>query len=214
MDKDHYIEAKKQTQEGLLQASQQHDKAILVLSAGAFGVSLAFLKDIAPHPQPETLWLLCCAWASLIASIVGVLVSFHFSTKVFQRHDQILDGLYGKQSTDTTNNWTKATTVANLASLVLFVAGITLLAFFAFQNIEIKEKTMGDTPKKVDGGALPTTPPVAREVQLLEGALPTNPPVSPGGGSERKRGAVPIQVPVTLPETAPQKSKGVPKPEE
>lgn len=37
-------------------ATQDYDKAVFTLAGGALGISLAFVRDIAPKPVPE--WLL------------------------------------------------------------------------------------------------------------------------------------------------------------
>jgi hypothetical protein len=51
-------------------ASQDYDKAVMTLAGGALGLSLAFVKDIAP--DPEDTWALVGAWALFAASLRGV----------------------------------------------------------------------------------------------------------------------------------------------
>src|SRR5260370_16930683 len=52
------------------------DKAILTLSSGGLGLSLAFLKDIVPLTQTSLLPLLYFSWGLFIVAIVFTLVSF------------------------------------------------------------------------------------------------------------------------------------------
>jgi hypothetical protein len=54
-------------------ASQYYDKAVMTLSGGALGLSLAFVKDIAP--DPEETWALVGAWASFAASLLFIFTS-------------------------------------------------------------------------------------------------------------------------------------------
>ncbi len=55
-------------------ASRDYDRAIMALSGGALGVSLAFVRDLVPHPR-EVLWLML-AWGLFATSLLAILVSF------------------------------------------------------------------------------------------------------------------------------------------
>ncbi len=55
-------------------ASRDFDKAIMTLAAGALGVSIAFVHDVAPHPV-RVAWL-GWAWGLFAASLVLILLSF------------------------------------------------------------------------------------------------------------------------------------------
>jgi hypothetical protein len=55
-------------------ASQDFDKALMALSGGALGISLAFIHDVALHPHRKG-WLEV-SWGSLAASLLLILVSF------------------------------------------------------------------------------------------------------------------------------------------
>ena len=45
-----------------LSNSEKFDNAILTLSTGALGISLAFIKDIVPLKIAQNLWLLKASW--------------------------------------------------------------------------------------------------------------------------------------------------------
>src|SRR4051794_31182684 len=55
-------------------ASQDFDKAIMTLAAGALGISIAFINQVAPHPQHKE-WV-GAAWFLFAASLVAILMSF------------------------------------------------------------------------------------------------------------------------------------------
>ena len=167
-----YTELKKQVGEGLLSGAQQHDKAILTLSAGALALSLVFISDIAKNPSPETLPFLAWSWGILVVSMCLVLCSFHASMYAFRCHGKHLDTLRSKPETDPStlkNSWNVATLALNFAALVCFVVGAILLLLFAYINLTLRleEKTMSDEEKPLvtHGAPMPTLP-VARKEPL------------------------------------------------
>ena len=84
-------------QDGAHAAIQEFDRAILTLSAGTLGVSLAFIKDIVPLSQAIHLLLLFGSWAFLGASILLTLVSFVASQKAFKHSQKIAYQYYMEQ---------------------------------------------------------------------------------------------------------------------
>ena len=57
-----YLDERKQLVDAARESSRTFDKAVLTFGAAVFGASIAFLKDIAPHPAPDTLTWLGAAW--------------------------------------------------------------------------------------------------------------------------------------------------------
>jgi len=57
------------------QAHRDFDKAVMTLSAGGLGLSVAFVKDIA-GPAPSHMPALGFAWAMLAASLLAIMFSF------------------------------------------------------------------------------------------------------------------------------------------
>lgn len=70
--------------------SQQFDKAILTLAAGALAISLTFIKNIAPHPKDWTIYFLLASWIGFIISLVCTLCSFLTSQAAFRKQIEIL----------------------------------------------------------------------------------------------------------------------------
>ena len=58
-------------------SAAQHDKAILTVASGGLALSLTFLKEIAPHPLPETWKYIGISWACFVLSILTILLSFN-----------------------------------------------------------------------------------------------------------------------------------------
>lgn len=131
-----YLEERKMLIEAEGEAAQSFDKALTTLSAGAFGLSLAFIRFIAPAPQAVG-WLYV-AWSGLVLSLLSVLLSFLMSQYAFRRQRDILDADYiAEEQADEqeSNGWAIATGRLNLLSIVSFVVGVVALAYFAIRNL-------------------------------------------------------------------------------
>lgn len=134
-----YADLKKYVGQGLFSAAEQCDKALLALSGGAFGVSVAFLKDIAPHFDPGTKGWIIYAWVLFLLSIVATLSSFQASACAFREFDLFIDAC--QQSPDNApitfkHRWNRITIGLNILSLLFFVAGAICLAVFSYRNLQ------------------------------------------------------------------------------
>jgi hypothetical protein len=143
--KSQYIELKKYTGQGILSTAEQYDKAILALSGGAFGVSIAFLKDIAPAYQEGTRCWLIIAWIAFVVAICSSLASFLVSISAFRHLDEFVDARQRVPRTAPTmfkQSWNEIIMGLNVLSLTCFVIGATFLAIFSFTNLVSKENEM------------------------------------------------------------------------
>jgi hypothetical protein len=117
---------------------EQHDKAMLTLSAGALALSLTFVEKIAPHPIPATQFLLGIAWLFFILSLIVILASFQTSHKAYCRQREIIDEQHcptpGKEC-DSRNNWAYWTEGLNICSYSCFILGVIFLASFSWSNL-------------------------------------------------------------------------------
>lgn len=119
--------------------SRSLDKYILTLAAGSFGLSLLFIRQIVPHPEAGTIWILVSAWAAFGASILSTLISFLLSQEAFLKQLKILDKWY-KESDEYNHEeiknefatWTKR---LNCASMSLFIIGVIFLIIFSALNL-------------------------------------------------------------------------------
>ncbi len=134
LERDAYLEERKVLVEAEGEASQSLDKALITLSAGAFGLSLLFISRIAP--EPKALWWLYTAWGGFIMSLVSILLSFLASQKAFRSALELLDDLYkGTSSATPGNHWSTMTSRLTITSIVSFVCGVIALAVFATRNL-------------------------------------------------------------------------------
>lgn len=132
LEREAYLEERKTLVEAEGEASQSFDKALITLSAGAFGLSLAFIVQVAPAPR--ALWYLYVAWGGFILSLLSILFSFLASQQGFRRARDILDK-YLETGAEESNRWNVVTSLLNILSIVAFVFGVVSLAYFAIRNV-------------------------------------------------------------------------------
>jgi hypothetical protein len=131
-DQDVYLNERRDLIQQESEQSRSFDRAILTLTGGALGLSLAFIKDAAPNVAPCTTWLLYAGWFLLIASLLMTLSSFQMSATALRRQRRILDDIQSGGATpeSTVNIPGKITGWLNVASLVSFTAGTAALTLF------------------------------------------------------------------------------------
>jgi hypothetical protein len=115
--------------ETLYAESQQFDKAVMTLAAGALGISIAFVNNVAPDPR-MTEWL-AASWVLLALSLLCVLVSF-IASQAAIRWD--IDHLYDDPRPQRPR-WRRLTPWFNAAAAATFVGGIGALTVFALLNL-------------------------------------------------------------------------------
>lgn len=112
-------------------ASESYDRGVMTLSGGSLGLSLAFVKDIAPHPV--RVWAIQTSWVLMVASLVFVIGSHALSVEV---HRRIIDCLDGSRSYDDQPWWVKTgVTRMNLIAGTFFLVGAAFLVYFASANV-------------------------------------------------------------------------------
>ena len=117
-------------------ASQdQLDKALLTLSAGAFGITIAFLESITSTP-PVWPGLLYASWFFWGLTIGLSLIAFYLSVKSHEEDLALLhsepEKLYDENRKDPTNTAVKW---LNKISLFAFLFGLMTISFFAALNL-------------------------------------------------------------------------------
>ena len=115
------------------QASQDaYDKALLSLSGGALGLSMAFLDKIAAEEAVSSQCLLA-AWVLWTASLLLVLFSHFFSHQGLSRALFILDS--GAEADVTRGMAVRFTKWCNALGGLAFLAGVCFMVAFAYLNI-------------------------------------------------------------------------------
>jgi hypothetical protein len=135
-DKDYqlFIDERKLLIEGIREGARTFDKSILTLASGAFGITIAFMKDIAPHPFANTLCLLGWSWAMFSLSLVLILLSFLSSQKACKEQIDVSYKVLVLKK-DAKTSWTLVTTILNISSIVSLITAIIFWGIFAYWNL-------------------------------------------------------------------------------
>src|SRR5437867_6026295 len=83
-------------------ASDAYDRALMTLSAGALGLSVGFVKDIAKNPESK--WLILTGWVLLGLALACVVTSFALSVDV---HRRVIAGLDAERPYDDEPRWVR-----------------------------------------------------------------------------------------------------------
>lgn len=136
-----YLEERKLLIEIKCEESHLFDKSILYLNAGAFGLSLTFIKQIIPDPKNYTLIILIIAWVFFCFSLLSTLISFLTSQNACEKQIEILDYKYSNNHNNRNevnslrNNAALWTKFLNIISIVAFILGIIFLVLFTVNNL-------------------------------------------------------------------------------
>jgi hypothetical protein len=108
---------------------------VLTLSGGALALSLTFLKNFA-GPNPDRAELIYLAWLALGLAMAIMLISLLTSQSAYRRQRDLLDAMQrGDDSPAQSNKLAKWTEALNIASIVAFLTGVALIAWFAGHNL-------------------------------------------------------------------------------
>ena len=130
----------------LLQARQSgYERAEQMIVGGATGaliLSITFLERIAPAATATYPSLLVVAWVLLLGCLVASLSGNYASARAF---DAEIDRLEASLHTEPipANAWATCTRVLGIIGSTLLVAGISLMAWFAYLNAPFNQ---GGTP--------------------------------------------------------------------
>ncbi len=135
LPKDVYLDERKININLELESTKTFDKAIITLSSGALGLSITFIRLIAP--SPKYLWILFSAWGLLLFSLFTIMLSFKFSIRSLRRYRDMLDADQKgeRDALKQKNTLARWTSFLNLFSLIAFILGIISLAVFVGTNL-------------------------------------------------------------------------------
>jgi hypothetical protein len=120
------------------EAARNFDKAVLALASGAFGVTVIFVREVAPEIRPDVVPWLICSWTMFAASILSTLLSLLFGQYACRaRRDEASRSSSGELLDIPPEPWTvKAVDVLNICSLFLLAAGFTLWMVFVTYSLK------------------------------------------------------------------------------
>jgi len=188
-----YLEERRLLIDAEREGARSFDKAILTLAAGAFGLSLTFIRQIVPNIEAGTLYLLISAWAGFAISMLFTLVSFLTSQRACARQREILEEEYFDKSDNrdrkaqTKNKFAIWTDWLNRLSIITFIIGVILLALFSISNL--REGNMSDEKKgKEERGFVPppTPKPPLKPDKIDDGFVPPKLPKPPQPPPDKK----------------------------
>ena len=122
--------------ETLKQNSQEsYDKTVLSLSAGALGVSFAFVKDIVGCWPAQTPGWLFAAWVFWGLSVTSVLFSFLCSQKALRKAIEQVDA--GEMYNKNLGGYLNTTTILlNHTAGLCFLFGVITMIIFVAHNMK------------------------------------------------------------------------------
>ena len=136
-----YLEERKLLVDAKREGARSFDKAILTLAAGAFGLSLTFIRQIVPNAGPDYMFCLILAWSGFCVSLLSTLISFLASQYACSRQIEILDEVYIDNQSEQDRKvklknepaiWTRR---LNILSICAFIVGVIFLATFSIVNL-------------------------------------------------------------------------------
>ncbi len=118
------------------ESARTFDKAVLAFGSAVFGFSIAFLKDIAPTPAPETLKWLGTSWVLFSLGLLAILLSFLFSHRACLFEIEVGEKVMGnKDFKRGENRWSQATNWCNIGCVVFLFLGLLCWSKFALENL-------------------------------------------------------------------------------
>ncbi len=173
-----YTETRKDLLARQLSNAEQFDKAVLTLSSGALGLSLAFIKDVVPIDEAQGFAVLVFSWWLFSFAIISTVISFIVSQLAIARQLTYARKYYIDNKSEYSkkrNIWAEVTDYLNCLSGVLFVVAVVLTVTFVSSNL----------------GSVQMATDKSKRVQINEGApIPTLQSI-PGSGIEKKGAPVP-----------------------
>ncbi|WP_199098011.1 hypothetical protein [Dyella sp. ASV21] len=123
--------------------AEAYDKAVLLYSTGALGLSLTFIKDIVPAGKAVCLWALYASWGGFLAAMIIVLISYLVGQKAIRRQRDLAYEVYCEGEQDKAkpehNHWSAWTDYLNVGSGACFVLGVALMTWFVANNVAQRE---------------------------------------------------------------------------
>jgi hypothetical protein len=177
-----FLEERKLLIDAARESARTFDKAVLAFGSAVFGFSIAFVKDIAPKPYPDTLPWLGASWVLFAIGLLAILLSFLFSHRACMFEIEVGGEALGKRDyTRKRNPWSLATNFCNVSCVAFLFFGLICWSIFAYKNLHYGATTMDKPgpPKEERGYVPPRKPPKPLEEGYVPPPTPPKPPPKP-----------------------------------
>lgn len=141
-ERQQYLDFRNQLFTTLKEQWSYYEKLVVSITSGSLGLSVLFLKDIAPDPTHRP--ILYAAWAALVASLICTLVSWLTSAQAANERIAHVDLLLNANAEahprvselqKSAERWNRVTVILTLAAGGTMILGMALLAAFAGINL-------------------------------------------------------------------------------
>lgn len=133
---DHHMVERDKLIDAARESSRTFAQAVLAFGAAVFGASVAFLKDVAPKPQPFTLKWLSASWGCFTVGLLAVILSFLFSYKTcIARIDESAAIYANPDEKPKRDIWGTLTSGCNWACVAFLFIGVIAWIVFAVENL-------------------------------------------------------------------------------
>jgi hypothetical protein len=165
-----YLDERRQYIDAARESARTFDKAVLTFGSAVFGFSIAFVKDVAPIPAPDTLKWLGAAWLSFALGLLAILLSFLFSHRACMFEIGACEealaaadrGSANANSQRKKNPWSIATNLCNFVCIAFLFFGLVCWSKFAIDNLSQGGQVMSKGESGyVKKGYVPPAPPKA-----------------------------------------------------
>lgn len=114
--------------------NESYDKILIMLSGGALGLSITFLKDIISLAKVKHSELIMFSWFAFIISLAAVLGRVFFGLEAYRKAiSQVDDGsIYNKRPGGIYSLITKCLHIISAVSLLV---GLLLISIFSYLNV-------------------------------------------------------------------------------
>lgn len=152
------------------QAAADFDKTAVTLAGGALGISLAFLKDIAPNPPTWSVYyLLVPAWFFPVLALLCIFLSLMTSMESMRYELSCLNGRQRVSEHEPAGGrWRTLTYLFNYLALSSCILGIAFFATFATINMGSSQVMPTKQPEQKPASA----------VESIRGRITPDPPPS------------------------------------
>jgi hypothetical protein len=160
------------------ESARTFDKAVLAFGSAVFGFSIAFLKDIAPKPAPETLKWLGASWLLFSLGLLAILLSFLFSHRACMFEIEVGgEALSDRGYKRKKNPWSIATNWCNIFCIAFLFVGLLSWSIFAFDNLSLGDNSVSKVEQPADRRGYVPPPPPAKAPSPQQ--TPAPPPAEP-----------------------------------